>query len=192
MKTIKKHLQETYHLSNYQIAQLIFLFKTTISELSKIIIMGILFYNRLGSYVFALFVMLFLRCSTGGLHFYTYIGCLSTSIIYIWLAVLVFPSISLPAFIRLLLLLACIVSCYIVGPVVSKYRPEPSTRLFVRGRNTTCLFIFVYALVQYIIPDTPILRVGLWVIILHSLQLAIAKIRKKGECIKWFPIFLSH
>ena len=49
MKTIKKHLQETYHLSNYQIAQLIFLFKTTISELSKIIIMGILFYNRLGS-----------------------------------------------------------------------------------------------------------------------------------------------
>lgn len=184
MKTIKKHLQETYHLSNYQIAQLIFLFKTTISELSKIIIMGILFYNQLGSYVFALFVMLFLRCSTGGLHFYTYIGCLSTSIIYMWLAVLVFPSISLPAFIRLPLLLTCIVSCYIIGPVVSKYRPKPSTRLFVRGRNTTCLFIFVYALVQYIIPDTPILRAGLWVIILHSLQLAIAKIRKKGECIK--------
>lgn len=180
MEMLKKRLKETYHLSNYQIAQLVFLFKTILSELSKILIMGILFHNYLGAYLFALFIMLFLRCSTGGLHFYTYIGCLTTSILYMWLALLVLPRLSLPTYMQLLFLLICIFICYLIGPIVSKYRPTPSEHLFVHGRNTTCIFIFIYALTLYIIPENPLLKVGFWTIILHSLQLIIAKIRKKG------------
>ncbi len=184
MELLKKHLKETYHLSNYQIAQLAFLFKTISSELSKIIIMGILFHNNFSSYAFALFTMLFLRCSTGGLHFYTYRGCLAASVVYMWLAIIVLPHIPLLPFMRLLLLLASIIACYLIGPVVSKYRSTPSIELSNRCRNTTCRFILIYALVQYIIPGNQLLNVGLWIIILHSLQLFIAKIRKKGDFIK--------
>lgn len=190
MELIKKHLKEKYQLSNYQIAQIGFLFKTLFSELSKMVIMGIIFHNQLALYLFALFVMLFLRCSTGGLHFYTYLGCLGSSIAYVGLALLVLPLIKLSTHMQLLLLLICILVCNVVGPVVSKYRPTPSKELYSRGKKTTCMFIFIYSLALYIIPENAFLTVGFWIIILHSLQLIVAKIRKKGDCIKCFPTFL--
>lgn len=34
---------------------------------------------------------------------------------------------------------------------------------------------------MYIIPENPYFAAGFWMIILHSLQLFVAKIRKKGE-----------
>lgn len=184
MELIKKHLKEKYQLSNYQIAQISFLFKTFFSELSKMLIMGILFHNQLSLYLFTLFVMLFLRCSTGGLHFYTYWGCLASSIIFVGIAILMPPFIKLPTYIQLFFLLICILICNFVGPVVSKYRPTPSKELYSRGKNTTCMFIFIYSLVLYIIPENAYLTVGFWTIILHSLQLIAAKIRKKGEYTK--------
>ena len=184
MELIKTRLKERYHLSNYQIAQIAFLFKTLLSELSKMLIMGIIFHNQLTLYLFALFVMLFLRCSTGGLHFYTYWGCLACSIAYIGLALWILPPVTIPTYMQLLFLLVCILICNFVGPVVSKYRPTPSKELYTRGKNTTCLFIFIYALALYIIPENTYLTVGFWTIILHSLQLVVAKIRKKGEHIQ--------
>ncbi len=180
MELIRNHLKEKYQLSNYQIAQIAFLFKTLFSELSKMLIMGILFHNQLTLYLFVLFVMLFLRCSTGGLHFYTYWGCLTSSIIFVGLALLILPLIHLPSHIQLILLLICILVCNFVGPVVSKYRPTPSKELYSRGKNTTCKFIFIYSLVLYIIPENTYITVGFWTIILHSLQLIVAKIRKRG------------
>ena len=187
MELIKKYLKTKYQLSNYQIAQIAFLFKTLLSELSKMIIMGIIFHKHLTLYLFALFVMLFLRCSTGGLHFYTYWGCLACSITYIALALWVLPPITLPTYIKLLLLVICILVCNSIGPIVSKYRPTPSEELYTRGKNTTCKFIFIYSLALFIIPENPYLIVGFWTIILHSLQLIIAKIRKKGGNTKCFP-----
>lgn len=184
MEKIKKSIKDKYHLSNYQIAQLCFLVKTLFSELSKIIIMGMLFHNHLPAYFFSLFAMLFLRCSTGGLHFYTYAGCLMMSILYITLSILVLPNISLPVYMQLFLLLICMILCYSIGPVVSKYRPTPSSQLFVRGRNFTCTFIFIYALALYIIPANHLMTVGFWTIILHSLQLIAAKIHQKGGTVK--------
>jgi hypothetical protein len=67
---IKNYLREKHQISNYQIAQIEFLFKTIFSEFSKIMIIGLLFPNQLEAYLFALCIMLFMRCSTGGLHFY--------------------------------------------------------------------------------------------------------------------------
>ena len=184
MELIKNHLKNKYQLSNYQIAQLAFLFKTLLSELSKMLIMGIIFHKQLTLYLFSLVVMLFLRCSTGGLHFYTYWGCLACSITYIALAIWILPSITFPSFIKLLLLLISILICNYIGPIVSKYRPTPSKKLYTWGKNTTCKFIFIYSLVMFIIPENQYLIVGFWTIILHSLQLVLAKIRKKGGHIK--------
>ena len=181
MESIKKYLKENYHLSNYQVAQLAFLTKTIFSELSKIVIMSFLFHKQFSTYAFALFIMLFLRSSTGGLHFYTYGGCLLTSILYIWLAVVALPKLMMPPYIQVVFLLISILTCYFVGPVVSKYRPTPSPQHAKRCRNITCIFIFIFTLLLYIIPDNPYMITGFWIIILHSLQLLVAKIQKKGD-----------
>lgn len=181
MEKIKNHLRDDYHLSNYQIAQLEYLLKTIFSEISKIVIMGILFHNRLGLYVFALIVMIFLRSTTGGLHFYTYLQCLLASTLYIGCAIFILPDIKLPSYIQTLIMITCLLLCYYIGPVVSKYRPNPTQQSFDRFRNMTCMFIFFFAIVLNIIPDYPFMLVGFWIVILHSLQLIVAKIRKKGE-----------
>lgn len=181
METFKRYLMDNYHLSNYQVAQIFFLFKTFGSELSKIIIMAVLFHNHISFYLFALFVMIFLRSSMGGLHFYTYAGCLATSVLYLWLAIYLLPSISVPKYIQLCALLLCILLCNHIGPIVSKYRPEVCRERFSQCKRFVTIFISFYALILFIIPDNQYLYVGFWVIILHSLQLILAKIRKKGE-----------
>lgn len=181
MEKIKTRLKDTYHLSSYQIAQLGFLAKTIGSEISKIMIMGILFHRQLPQYFFALFIMVFLRSSTGGLHFYTYAGCLITSILYMFLALIALPHIVIQKSLQLLLLLFCIVCCYLIGPVASRYRPKTSEQQREHRRNITCLFLFFYSLALYIIPESPFIITGFWVIILHSLQLILAKIREKGD-----------
>ena len=181
MERIRMHLKNTYHLSNYQLSQISFLFKTLGSEFSKILIMGILFYRQLPLYFFALFIMVFLRSSTGGLHFYTYAGCLMTSVIYMFLTLVALPCIPVRSSIPLLLLLFCILCCYRIGPIASKYRPKISDQNRIHRKNITCIFIFFYSLALYIIPQSPFLIAGFWVIILHSLQLILAKIREKGD-----------
>ena len=93
MKNLNIYLTGKCHLSNYQAAQVVFLLKTILSELSKLLIMAILFRRQIIYYLFGLLVMIFLRCTMGGLHFYRYSQCLLASIIYIWLSVIVMPQI---------------------------------------------------------------------------------------------------
>lgn len=184
MSAIKVFLKEKYNLSNYQIAQLVFLLKTLSSELSKMLIMGILFWNHLSLYLFALLIMLCLRCTTGGLHFYTYLSCLAASTLYLWLAVVLLPNFILPKTFQLVSLLLSLLICYYCCPVPSKYRPEYPRSHINRCRKTVCSFVFIYTLILYIVPENQYLQVGLWVIILHSLQLLVAKIQKKGACVR--------
>lgn len=181
MEQAKKYLKNTYELSNYQIAQIAFLFKTIFSEVSKILIMGFLFHEQLPLYIFALFVMIFLRSFMGGIHFYTYLKCLLGSALYLGLSIYVLPHISIALYLQIILLLLSILICNHIGPVTSKYRPDSCKRHFARCKRLATVFIFLYTLILCIMPENnPYLCVGFWVIMLHSLQLIIAKIRAKG------------
>ena len=181
MDRLKSYIKEKYGLSNYQVAQLTFVFKSTSSELSKMLIMGILFHNYLKLYAFLLLIMCFIRTFSGGIHFYTYKMCLMASTIYIGSIITFLSKIILPIYVRLFLLTLCIVVCYLIGPVLSNYRTYFPKKQLYFCRNVTCLIIFIYTIIMYIIPENPYFAAGFWMIILHSLQLFVAKIRKKGE-----------
>ena len=181
MNRIKGYIKEKYGLSNYQVAQLVFVFKTATSELSKILIMGVLFHNNLKLYAFLLLIMCSLRTFSGGLHFSTYNRCLLASTIYIGSIIYIFSTITLPLYILLFLLTHCIIACYTIGPVLSIYRTNFPIKQLYFCRNITCFIIFIYTIIMYIIPENSYLVAGFWMIILHSLQLYVAKIRKKGE-----------
>ena len=58
---MQEFLKRQYQFSDFQIAQLQFFVKTISSELSKFLIMGFIFRDRLGLYLFAMAVMLPLR-----------------------------------------------------------------------------------------------------------------------------------
>lgn len=180
MNAIKTRMKEKYNLSNYQIALLSFLFKTVSSEVSKMILMGFLFHNYLPRYFFILFVMVLLRTVTGGLHFYTYLGCFAASIAFVGSALFLSISFPLPLFMEMILLLACMLVCYVCGPVTSKYRPKYSAALLNDRKKICAILVFTYALLLYIIPENSLLQTGFWVIILHTIQLLVGKLITKG------------
>ncbi len=179
MQAVKQALVEKYDLSAYQAAQLLFLLKTLSSEISKIIILAVIFHENLLLFFFALMILLILRCSTGGIHFYTYTKCLAGSILYFTFAITLLPHIFLPSPLRIILCVLCTLICYRVGPVPSQYRP-PYTELFIKRCKTIITgFLLFYTALIYVIPESHFIIVGFWIIILHTLQLIAAKYTRK-------------
>lgn len=181
MKAIANYVQTKCHFSNYQMAQLNYLFKSLFSDVSKLLIMGLFFHRHLALYFFALCIMIWLRCTTGGLHFYTYWGCFVMSFCYFLLSIYILPNISLPVYLQILLLLAGTIICYRTGLITSKYRPEQPEHKKQICRTVTCTFILLYLVLICIMPENKYIAVGFWVIILHSLQLLAAKYRNGKE-----------
>ncbi len=181
MDTLKQSFMERYHLSNYQFAQLTFLWKTLASDISKLLIMGFIFHRQLPLYLYALSIMLMLRCSTGGLHFYTYLQCLAVSTIYLSLAMLILPFITLSQPLQIMLSALCIPICYCIGPVPSRYRTPYAEPIIRRCKITISVFILLYTLILFIMPESKYTVTGVWIIILHTLQLAAAKYIRKEE-----------
>lgn len=178
---MNEFLKKNYQFSDYQIAVLGFIAKTLASELSKLLIMGFIFRDRLDIYVVAVIVMSCLRTATGGLHCKTYISCLMASFTYLFLAINILPMISLNKVSQLILLLICMLCTYYIGPVTSTVHLPLKDSLVKRVKIRAFLFIFFFIVITYIVPENLYITVGFWVIILHVLQLAIARIIKKGE-----------
>lgn len=178
---MQEFLKRQYQFSDFQIAQLQFFVKTISSELSKFLIMGFIFRDRLGLYLFAMAVMLPLRIAVGGLHCKTYISCFLVSFSYAFLSLIVLPMIPVNKLYQMIFLFACMLCNYFVGPVTSAVHVALSEQHVSKVRTQAFVFIFFYIVALYIVPENAYMTVGFWVIILHTLQLIAARILKKGE-----------
>lgn len=177
---MKQLLKTYYEFSDYQIAQLEYLFKTILSEISKMLFMGILFRHELDLYIISLLALCLLRTSTGGLHCKTYLTCLLSSTLYMIMAIKILPLIPVLPVIKIILLLPCIIINYWVGPVTSDVHAPLTNAVIKRGRLTSVFTIAFFLVITCIIPENNYLTVIFWITIIHTLQLIIAKIRKKG------------
>lgn len=174
-------LKEQYGFSDYQVAQLKFLVKTLVSEFSKLLLMGIIFRKELGMYLFAVTIMILLRTATGGIHCKNYISCFLVSFTYMFLSLILLPNIAVNKVFQLIILFLCMLCNYYIGPVTSAVHAPLGKSLVKRVRIQAFLVIFFYLTLTYIVPENPYMVAGMWVIILHTLQLAAARIIKKGE-----------
>lgn len=174
-----KFLKEQYQFSDFQIAQLQYTWKTFSSEFSKLLIMGLVFRNILGRYVFAVIIMMLLRTATGGLHCKKYISCFLVSFTYMFLSLAILPYIPINKVFQLILLFICMLCNYYIGPVISEVHRPLSNSCTKRVKIQAFLVIFFYLVLAYIVPESPYITCGFWVIILHTLQLTAAKLLKK-------------
>lgn len=177
---MKELLKSTYQYTDYQIAQLNFLAKTLLSEISKIFIIGLFFRKELPFFLISMLILALLRTSTGGLHCKTYLSCLIASWFYIVFTFKILPLIPIAQAPAMILLVICAVVDYKIGPVTSDVHMPLSEASKQKCRiytTTTILFFFV---LMYIIPENLYSITGFWIIISHTLQLIAAKIRKKG------------
>lgn len=175
---MREFLKTQYQFSDFQVSQLQYLWKTLASEFSKLILMGILFHNILGVYTFAVMIMMLLRSSTGGLHCRTYLSCFLVSFSYMFLSLAVLPVIPVNKLVQMILLFVCILCNYYIGPVTSEFRRPMAEKARNRVRGQAFLIIFFYLVLTYITPENPYITAGFWVIILHTAQLAAAKLTK--------------
>lgn len=178
---MNEFLKKQYQFTDYQIAQLQYVWKTLASEISKLLIMGIIFSDRLGIYAVAVTIMVLLRTATGGMHCKKYISCFLVSFSYMFLSVRVLPAIPVNKVFQLILLFGCMLCNYYVGPVTSTVHAPLGEGLVKRVKLQAFLIIFFFITLTYIIPENPYITAGFWVIILHTLQLVAARIIKKGE-----------
>lgn len=176
-------LSEEFHFTDYQIKLIRYRLLSLVSEVSKTLIMGILFYQLgyFAEYLFAVTVLLFLRTRTGGIHLKHYTTCLLTTAGGIFSAVCVLPLVPVTKPVQLLLLFLCFAGIAYAAPVVSCYRPEPDGISIRKSKVQATVIICIYAALLYVIPENPLMTVGFWIIILQSAQLVVAKFIKQTQ-----------
>ena len=188
MNFIFEELQKTYNYSNYQIALIKYALSAIFSECSKLILLS-LFYIYIGrfSYFFmSICVLLLLRINGGGFHCKHYITCLLFTFLLLLASVVILPKyISLNPVIMLISLMICLLINYYIGPIASPFRPSPDSLLLKSCKNNCFLVIFIYIIIVSIFNTNIILNIyltiGYWTIILHTLQMILAKILMKGR-----------
>ncbi len=173
---MKERLKRKYNLSDYQIAQLVFLIKSIASEAVKLLLMGIFFWRSIPEYLFAVVVLLCMRTSTGGLHCKHFITCFFTSFLFLLLAVYPLPAIPVPKIIQLSGLLICILCNYYIGPITGPLHKKLDAQNTSKSKVRSFIFIFLFLVTTYIIPENNYISIGFWVIVLHTIQLIIAKV----------------
>ena len=188
MSTISSKIQKMYGYTDYEMAVIKYSITALSSEVSKLIILSIFFamVGKFNFFVTASILLIFLRLNSGGYHCKHYTTCLLLTAVVLSSAILLLPLISIPNFsIILSVLTLCLFITYHLGPVPSPFRPEPDDVKLRRCNNNCFLTIFFFIIIVSIFNSNAIIRpyliVGFWTVILHTLQLIIAKVLTKGK-----------
>lgn len=172
------------NLSEKEKARLTYILTGIAYEGSKLILFFIYFAltHHLKSFCYSLMILLPLRIISGGLHFRHYSACLLFSFGYFYLVNIILSGIRVALPIAVLALCICIVINGKIGPITSDSRPALTAEQITKSRQRITIITIYEAMLTIIFYDTPLASVGLWTIILHSLQLMIANLKKKrGE-----------
>lgn len=187
MSKLSSTIQEMYGYTDYEMAVIKYSITALLSELSKLIILGIAYaiVGKLDLFIASFILLVFLRINGGGYHCKHYITCLMLTGFISFTAIILLPQIHIPNYsIVLIALTICLFITYFIGPVPSVFRPEPDSLLIKQCNTKSFIIIFFFIIIVSIFNSNtviePYLVVGFWTVILHTLQLIIAKILRKG------------
>lgn len=178
---MKSKLKELFNYSDYEIEQLSYLFRSIFSELSKFFLFLLIFYNSTERFSVAILFMWICRSLMGGIHFKHYFSCFFASFIYLCFCQFLPDYISVYKPLALLVIILCLIIGQILGPILSLYRRPPS-RTKVRFITSIYSFLILVFFVVYVThPQQLFLEIGFWSIVIHTLQIIIAKILRKEK-----------
>lgn len=175
--------EEQQELYEYRKEIQIFYLKCLLMEGSKILLFTFTFW-KLGlirEYWMTLFVLLLLRTNGGGIHCKHYISCFFVSFVVLYASIVIPLYVHLPSACSLVLLIMSGYLGYRLVPIVSETRPEPSSKVIEKSKRNTVLVISAFFVLICISPYNLYLNIGVWTIIIHIIQLLIAKFYKGGD-----------
>ncbi len=182
MKILSKYMSDEMNLSLVEQKYIIFKFKCIIYDISKFIILSLFFYlfGMFKEFLFASMISAPLRIYSGGLHFRNYLSCFLFSFGYFLLLICCLSTIQLPFYLTTLLIILCSIINFCLSPIQSASRPPLPVAELQRAKQKTVLISLYCMLIILLFYETPLASVGYWTILLHSMQLIIAKLMKKG------------
>lgn len=188
MNHLKYELQTAYGYNDLQILQISYIITSFVSEISKMILIGIyfLYINKFPEFLTAMIFLLSVRFYTGGLHLKHYISCLIFSFGIFFLGICILSEyIHLTRLTMLILLIVCMLLIWLIGPVSSSYRPVLSENQKKKCKLRAIFSLFFYIVLLFSFHEIKNLDVGFWIILLQVFQLGIAKIKtlKKGAAL---------
>lgn len=174
---IHRGLADAGEVDGYESKQLRYMIEAITSEVSKTIILTIVFagFAQLQPYLFAVIALMLIRPFTGGLHFKTYKGCLAFTFVFFMTSVLLFNILTMSVIIYSAIALCAVTITWLIGPIQSKNRPKLKNDGIKRMQRFSTLLILTHYVLYLVFPDTGYLIMSGWVIMLQFIQLTIAK-----------------
>lgn len=169
--------------SEYDIAKVKYFYRILTAEISKLLVFTVIWWwqGLLFQFFMGISVFFLLRICSGGLHFKTYWTCFAFSFFYLFLCINWLPKILLSRIPKLFFLFLCIILNSIFSPVVSKYRVPPSKSKKKKSKRRIFIIVFLYLIFMYITPQSHLIDIGFWCIVIHTLQLGVAYFMKRRK-----------
>lgn len=164
-------------LSEYEKKLIKFYIQCLISEGSKILIY-FFFFHALGltlPYLAALAFLAIFRVSGGGLHFKNYITCLIVSFLFLGSAVFLRNCYPEPVFLRYAAIWIYTILCCILVPIQAPTRPDATSLLIQKSKRRTLCCCMLLLVLIIIFPSNPYINIGYWTLMIHTVQLMIAR-----------------
>lgn len=184
MNLLMNRIAQLHDFTDYELKLIRFYILGYLYDISKMIMLGIFFYciGRFTDFWFALVPLLLLRKNTGGYHLKTYWTCFLASFAYLGLAVIVLPAV-IPISLTWmqLCLLVCAWIMYYIGPISSNREFNLNQEQLLKAHIQSFQIVLVISILLFLFPESKYLIVSFWTVVLHSIQLIITKLKKRGE-----------
>lgn len=184
MQMLSDFIDKNMDISEHDKKMLVFSVTCIFYDVSKLLLFVLIFtlLHRLDLFLFAFIILLPLRLISGGLHFKHYTSCLFFSLGYFLLVTIPLADVTIPVFLMLPSLLLCVFINVVLSPIRSASRPPLPESEIIKCKKKTLLATGFGILLLFLFSRTNFLPVGYWTILLHSVQLIIARLQKKrGE-----------
>lgn len=184
MNLLMNRIAQLHDFTDYELKLIRFYFTGILYDITKMLAIGIFFYyiGSFPEFLFTLVPLLFLRKNTGGYHLKTYWTCFLASFIYFILAGIVLPAtIPLRQTWMQLTMLVCVWIMYYIGPISSNREIHMDKPQLHKVHVQSFQIVLVISILLFLFPDMKYLIASFWTVVLHSVQLIITKIKKRGE-----------
>lgn len=173
---LANRLYKTLELSNGQQEQIKYILEVILTDLSKVFIL-IQVFNILNLGNTVLFILLYsmpLRVNIGGFHLKNYLNCLLFSTLYCILVYYITNFFRIDFFLLTLLAVLSSIIILLIAPVIPTKRRSVNSMKTQRMKRISLFLLIVYIL-SFIIKNNPHTRYGIWVIIIQTILLLMAK-----------------
>lgn len=183
MHELWEDIQKYHGYSDLEIKRIQYALKVIFGDISKLCILFLFFFaiGKTAEYWTSVFVLLTIRSFSGGIHMKHYWSCLLFSFLVFYVSACLLPMIPLPSYMIPLVICACDIIMYMIGPIPSTYRPVISEQAWKKFRLKTLVIITAYGLLALLFPYFRYFDIVVWTIVVQTLQLIITNFIQKGE-----------